>query len=303
MTKKLSVVISEGRNTPSTRQSLERELAAGVANWPGVDVAVVPHLYDLAPDGPGMEYLRSISGDMIVLAKLYPRATFWILDANRVQGRMGRTSPSPEEEPDATAADRGDDVPDRTIWCLDLRAYREAKPLLEAIRRIVAESTGEPVAAIDGGERADADAATRLEETARYRWYPVIDYGRCKNCLECLNFCLFGVFGLDFSERILVEQPDACRNGCPACSRVCPNLAIMFPQHDSPAIAGDPAASPTGFEFNLVQLLGSTSPEDLAAAERDRALSEKSAEPSPTGQPPEKDALDALVDDLDKMDL
>src|SRR5205807_682007 len=24
------------------------------------------------------------------------------------------------------------------------------------------------------------------------RWYPVIDYSRCTNCLECLDFCLFG---------------------------------------------------------------------------------------------------------------
>ena len=40
------------------------------------------------------------------------------------------------------------------------------------------------------------------------------------------------------AETILVEQPDNCRKGCPACSRVCPENAIIFPQHKTPAIAG-----------------------------------------------------------------
>lgn len=53
-----------------------------------------------------------------------------------------------------------------------------------------------------------------------------------------IDFCLFGVYGIDASEKILVKQPDLCRPGCPACSRVCPENAIMFPHHSAPAIAG-----------------------------------------------------------------
>jgi MinD superfamily P-loop ATPase len=45
--------------------------------------------------------------------------------------------------------------------------------------------------------------------------------------MECIDFCLFGVYGVDRGETILVEQPDNCRKGCPACSRVCPENAIM----------------------------------------------------------------------------
>ena len=58
--------------------------------------------------------------------------------------------------------------------------------------------------------------------------------------MECIDFCLFGVYGIDEQETILVEQPDNCRKGCPACSRVCPENAIIFPQHKTPVIAGDP---------------------------------------------------------------
>lgn len=298
MTSKLAVVICEGRSTQSTRRALEQDLVAGMAGWPGVEVAVLPHLYDLAPDGPGIQYLQSVPGDMIVLAWLYPRAAYWVLDANRVQGRMGRSSLSPEQQLDAPPADPNDDVPPRTIWCLDLRPHHEPKALLEQIERLARGSAGEAIGSMEPGRRAGDGGAARVEETTRCRWYPVIDDGRCENCLECLNFCLFGVFGLDERERLFVEQPDACRDGCPACSRVCPNGAIMFPQHGNPAIAGDPAAPADGFDSNLVQLFGAAGPQDLAAAERDRALAEKAgAEKSP------KDDLDRLVDDLDQMDL
>ena len=82
----------------------------------------------------------------------------------------------------------------------------------------------------------------QIEEQTARRWYPVIDFSRCTNCMECIDFCLFGVYGVDRAETILVEQPDNCRKGCPACSRVCPENAIIFPQHKTPGIAGSPSA-------------------------------------------------------------
>ena len=51
-------------------------------------------------------------------------------------------------------------------------------------------------------------------------WFPVIDYDRCTNCKQCLSFCLFGVFGADADDRIEVQNPDQCKTGCPACSRI-----------------------------------------------------------------------------------
>lgn len=70
-------------------------------------------------------------------------------------------------------------------------------------------------------------------------WFPVIDYDRCTNCLQCLSFCLFGVYGVDAARKIEVQNNDQCKTNCPACSRVCPEAAIMFPKYKSGPINGD----------------------------------------------------------------
>jgi len=77
-----------------------------------------------------------------------------------------------------------------------------------------------------------------VSEEAWPRWYPVVDVSRCVNCKACLNFCLFGVYGTDTDGRIFVEMPNACRPGCPACARVCPRKAIIFPMCEEEDIAG-----------------------------------------------------------------
>jgi Pyruvate/2-oxoacid:ferredoxin oxidoreductase delta subunit len=70
-------------------------------------------------------------------------------------------------------------------------------------------------------------------------WFPVIDYDRCTNCMQCLSFCLFGVYGVDEHQRIQVQNNDNCKTNCPACSRVCPEAAIMFPKYKAGPINGD----------------------------------------------------------------
>src|SRR5437879_8301174 len=70
-------------------------------------------------------------------------------------------------------------------------------------------------------------------------WFPVIDYDRCTNCMQCLSFCLFGVYGVDEQHRIQVQNNDNCKTNCPACSRVCPEAAIMFPTYKAGPINGD----------------------------------------------------------------
>jgi Pyruvate/2-oxoacid:ferredoxin oxidoreductase delta subunit len=70
-------------------------------------------------------------------------------------------------------------------------------------------------------------------------WFPVIDYDRCTNCMQCLSFCLFGVYGVDDQHRIQVQNNDNCKTNCPACSRVCPEAAIMFPKYKAGPINGD----------------------------------------------------------------
>jgi NAD-dependent dihydropyrimidine dehydrogenase PreA subunit len=78
-------------------------------------------------------------------------------------------------------------------------------------------------------------------EPAAARWYPVIDGERCETCGHCEQFCLFGVYDRDADQQVRVTRPDQCKAGCPACSRICPQGAIMFPLYDKDdAIAGAP---------------------------------------------------------------
>jgi len=69
-------------------------------------------------------------------------------------------------------------------------------------------------------------------------WFPVIDFDRCNNCMQCLSFCLFSVYGVDSARMISVANPENCKTNCPACSRVCPEAAIIFPKYASRPING-----------------------------------------------------------------
>jgi NAD-dependent dihydropyrimidine dehydrogenase PreA subunit len=57
--------------------------------------------------------------------------------------------------------------------------------------------------------------------------------------MQCLSFCLFDVYGVDDEQEIQVQNNDNCKTNCPACSRVCPEAAIMFPKYKSGPINGD----------------------------------------------------------------
>ena len=90
------------------------------------------------------------------------------------------------------------------------------------------------------------DAAREVRELTGARklqawkpWFPVIDYDRCTNCMQCLTFCLFDVYGVDEKQQITVQNNDNCKTDCPACSRVCPEVAILFPKYGKGPINGD----------------------------------------------------------------
>jgi NAD-dependent dihydropyrimidine dehydrogenase PreA subunit len=70
-------------------------------------------------------------------------------------------------------------------------------------------------------------------------WFPVIDYSRCTNCMQCLSFCLFDVYGVNGDGKIKVQKAPNCKTDCPACSRVCPEVAILFPKYKGGPINGD----------------------------------------------------------------
>ncbi len=107
-------------------------------------------------------------------------------------------------------------------------------------------------------------------------WFPVIDYSRCTNCMQCLSFCLFDVYGVDGNSKIQVQNNDNCKTNCPACSRVCPEVAIMFPKYQSGPINGDEVnESDLGREkmkVDISSLLGG----DIYAALKNRSEAAKS---------------------------
>ena len=169
-------------------------------------------------------------------------------------------------------------------------------------------TNGSPAAGAPGAPLSSASS----EEALRRRWYPIIDYSRCTNCMECIDFCLFGVYGVDGLDRILVEQQDNCKKGCPACSRVCPENAIIFPEHKTPAIAGAEVERDANFKIDLSKLFGAPTAIEVAAAERDAELVRdgRDAVGLSVGIPKRRsqsdgprDQLDDLMDDLDKLGM
>jgi NAD-dependent dihydropyrimidine dehydrogenase PreA subunit len=339
---RLTVVLSQAQGKNPAKRALEEALVAALILESGLDVSVIPYLYDLGPDHTGRLFLESVKGDMVVLGWMYPRAAFWLLDRSGIKGHFGESQLKPPAADDEDAEDGEPEppkgigavnVPDRHIYCLDLRDFNTQEPYLTEIRRIAAEcrerqaareqehARAHPVMVELGRSLQAAKteeprfAPEQLLQPAGRRWYPVIDYNRCTNCLECLDFCLFGVYGVDGLDRILVETQDNCKKGCPACSRVCPEQAIMFPDYKTPAIAGAPVGAISGLKIDLTRLFGGDAKDALAQAvsERDVELVRDGREAvgavvglpkRQTQKPPQaKDELDSLMDALDSLDL
>ncbi len=107
-------------------------------------------------------------------------------------------------------------------------------------------------------------------------WFPVIDYGRCTNCMQCLSFCLFDVYGVSDKNQIQVQHQNNCKTDCPACSRVCPEVAILFPKYKSGPINGDEIDPEDlrreAMKVDISALLGG----DIYQALRDRSAKAKS---------------------------
>jgi len=103
------------------------------------------------------------------------------------------------------------------------------------------QSPEEILAGLLGDEVPDAagEAAPPGKEEGWVPWFPVIDHDLCRNCKQCLNFCLFGVYGLSPEGQVQVQNPSGCKTNCPACARVCPASAIIFPKYGESPINGD----------------------------------------------------------------
>lgn len=75
-------------------------------------------------------------------------------------------------------------------------------------------------------------------------WYPVIDKTRCTECGKCHDFCLFGVYRIE-NKKVRVAHPENCKNNCPACARMCPSRAIIFPKYEKSPVNGGTAEEET----------------------------------------------------------
>lgn len=340
---RLTVVICQAQGRNPIKRQLEEDILTALMAEPDIDVSLVPHLYDMNQQHTGMLFLRSVPGNLLVLSWLYERATRWTLNRAGIGGREGLTllknvADEEEDEPEEDRVYQGIgavEVPDRNLYCVDLNSTLDASEYVDEARRMVDEESTEVVdlmsfingnphqaqlerylnperqlearRAIDSGSGNASDKASLPEDTQR-RWYPVIDYSRCTNCMECIDFCLFGVYGVDALDRILVEEQDNCKKGCPACSRVCPENAIIFPQHKTPAIAGADGEV-SGIKIDLSKLFGGDDGEsaiDMAVLERDRELilDGRDAVGMAVGlKSRDRDEFDDLMDDLDSLDF
>ena len=175
----------------------------GLMMEPGIDVTVIPNLYDLKADGTGMLALKSVSGNLVVCAWLFERAAHWILDRNNIQGHVGEVtlrSEDPDEDEDENEEDDKERVvdsretPNRKIYCLELRISNKAQTYVDEIKRIQKENAAQLVGLGDltGGITSDAliesangqsnqpaqagAIVNRIESDSSRRWYPVIDY-------------------------------------------------------------------------------------------------------------------------------
>ena len=139
--------------------------------------------------------------------------------------------------------------------------------------RDVGGETPDGAAALVDAIRAECEA----HEPGGWKpWFPVIDFDRCTNCMQCLSFCLFDVYGVSKQGQIQVQNHDNCKTECPACSRVCPEVAILFPKYrHGPIHGGEVQADDVrreAMKVDISALLGG----DVYAALRDRSAKAKS---------------------------
>jgi NAD-dependent dihydropyrimidine dehydrogenase PreA subunit len=165
----------------------------------------------------------------------------------------------------------GETIPRLTVGFGSRRADT-VRSLLEkgyAVSCVRTETGNDPGAAPDA-------AAVESKASAWKPWFPVIDYQRCTNCMQCLSFCLFDVYGVSNDGKIQVRNQDNCKTECPACSRVCPEVAIMFPKYRHGPINGEEVNSDDirreAMKVDISALLGG----DIYAALRDRSARAKS---------------------------
>src|SRR5262245_50771996 len=198
--------------------------------------------------------LRDLSSaPALTVAACYPRAVKWLFAA----------AGAPLPETTTKVWNMRVETPETVVEGVLNSDVRRTEPS----DALPAVSTGAP----------PAQFATQLAPTSGWKpWFPVIDYSRCTNCMQCLSFCLFDVYGVSADQKIQVQNQSNCKTECPACSRVCPEVAIMFPKYRHGPINGEEIKSDDvrreAMKVDISALLGG----DIYSMLRDRSVKAKS---------------------------
>jgi NAD-dependent dihydropyrimidine dehydrogenase PreA subunit len=172
----------------------------------GFDIWLAPHLYHLPEDSAVWSEIADLESAVTFLLPFYPRPIEALL---RHHGAWKANS-----------------------LCVDLRAWEAPEALASELRSRMEAPPG-------------LGAVRTIDTSAAQRWYPLVDKSRCTHCGSCHQFCLFGVYELDEQKKVRIVHPDCCKPGCPACSRICPQGALIFPLYSKDAaIAGAPGQFP-----------------------------------------------------------
>ena len=213
-------------------------------NGAHVEFEAVPDLCEMAARGDAR--LRDLaSAPELTVAACYPRAVKWLF------------------------ASAGAPLPETTTKVWNMR--------VETPEAVVEGVLNSGVRRREAGAVAAPEPEAQLAATSGWKpWFPVIDYSRCTNCMQCLSFCLFDVYGVSADQKIQVQNQSNCKTECPACSRVCPEVAIMFPKYRHGPINGEEIKSDDvrreAMKVDISALLGG----DIYSMLRDRSVKAKS---------------------------
>ena len=281
---RLTAIVSRAGGGDPRVNGIEQALA-GLCAAAGLEVLLTPHLYHVPEDsGLWKELCGGLCDMRAFFTWLHPRPAEALLRRHGVWRD-------------------GDQA-----FCLGSRDTPEA------LFRDLREASGE------FGDRPDVrsvpefpgkpGATVVLDFPAGERWYPVVDPARCTQCRSCFQFCLFGVYALDANQKVRVANPDQCKAGCPACSRICPSGAIMFPLYEQDAaIAGAPGRfmTPDAAARRMFYLrTGRPCPVCGQAGRKDPRhkgplCAECNRRTGSPAVPAQADELDRLIDGLEKL--
>jgi heterodisulfide reductase subunit A-like polyferredoxin len=147
-----------------------------------------------------------------------------------------------------------------------LRAAGVSETALAALEAVNVRGGSKCVAAPSAGISGGSDGLEILDAApGAPSWFPVIDYSRCSSCGACADFCLFGVYATGNDGGVVVSNPGGCKDRCPACAKICPKGAIVFPKFESsPINGGDIAGDVAG--RSIAAPLTDLAADDLHAA-------------------------------------